>query len=187
MTAVVNAPLQTRPAGYDSDNDGMPNDWEERHGLNPNSPAGSPDWILDYDNDGYVNVEEYINEVAEWPAPYDIVFTGGANARYEQITNWSITRSSPGEADTTTHWQPSRFDVAVINNGSVTVDSVGQHAGLLTIAHAAGSIAELRITDGWLRATEAVVITAVLATPNPSHPGDVSACERSGMGYRNLL
>jgi hypothetical protein len=157
VTAVVNAPLQTRPGGYDSDNDGMPNDWEDRHGLNPNSPAGSPDWILDYDNDGYVNVEEYINEVAEWPAPYDIVFTGGTNTRYEQITNWSITRFSPGEADTTTHWQPSRFDVAVINNGSVTVDSVGQHAGAIRLATAAGNNATLDITNGWIKVEDAPV------------------------------
>jgi len=64
--------------------------------------------------DGYINVEEYVNEIAEWPAPYDIVWTGGNN-RYAAINNWSITRSSPGEADTTTHWQPSRFDTAIVN------------------------------------------------------------------------
>ena len=135
----------------------MPDAWEEQHGLNPNSPADSPDWILDYDNDGYINVEEYINEVAEWPAPYDIVFTGGTNARYEQITNWSITRPSPGEADTTTHWQPSRFDVAVINNGNVTVDSVGQHAGTIRLATGAGDNASLNITGGWLKVEDAPV------------------------------
>jgi hypothetical protein len=150
VSAVVGAPMQTRPAGYDSDNDGMEDSWEERHGLNANSSAESPDWILDYDNDGYINVEEFINEIAEWPAPYDIVFTGGTNSRYEQITNWSITRSSPGEADTTTHWQPSRFDVAVINNGSVTVDSVGQHAGAIRLASGSGDNAALSISAGWL-------------------------------------
>jgi hypothetical protein len=157
VAAVVNAPLLTRAAGYDSDNDGMPDVWEVQHGLNPNSPANSPDWILDYDSDGYVNVEEYINEVAEWPAPYSIEFTGGTNARFEQITNWSITRPSPGEASTTTNWQPSRFDVAVINNGNVTVDSVGQHAGTLRLATAAGNAASLNITGGWLKVEDATV------------------------------
>jgi pectate lyase len=157
VTAVVNAPLQTRPAGYDSDNDGMPDEWEAMHSLNPNSPPGSPDWGLDYDNDGYINVEEFINELAEWPAPYDIVFTGGTNARYEQITNWSITGSSPGESATTTHWQPSRFDVAAINSGSVTVDSVGQHAGTIRIGSGPSDNAILSISGGWLKVEDEAV------------------------------
>jgi hypothetical protein len=151
VSAVVGAPLQTRPAGYDTDNDGMPDEWEQRHALNPNSPGGSPDWNQDYDSDGYINVEEFINELAEWPAPYDIVFTGGTNARYEQITNWSITRSAPGEADTTSHWQPSRFDVAAINSGSLTVDSIGQHAGTIRLASGPSDNATLSITGGWLK------------------------------------
>jgi pectate lyase len=42
----------------DSDNDGMPDTWEEDNGLNPNDAADSK---LDRNNDGYTNVEEYIN------------------------------------------------------------------------------------------------------------------------------
>ncbi len=42
----------------DSDIDGMPDLWEKRFGLNPESPA---DAQLDLDDDGYTNVEEYIN------------------------------------------------------------------------------------------------------------------------------
>ena len=154
--------------------------WEEQHGLNPNSPAGNPDWILDYDNDGYVNVEEYINEIAEWPAPYDIVFTGGTNARYEQITNWSITRPSPGEADTTTHWQPSRFDVAVINSGTVTVDSVGQHAGTIRLATAAGNNATLNITGGWLKVEDAAVGPGNGEVVIGAHPSATATLNLSG-------
>jgi hypothetical protein len=148
---VTGAPMQSRPAGYDTDNDGMPNDWEVQYGLNPQSPPESPDWIQDYDGDGYINIEEYINEIAEWPAPYEIVFTGGTNSRFEQITNWSITRSSPGEAATTTHWQPSKFDAAAINSGTVSMNSIGQHAGSLRLATGAADNATLNITDGWLK------------------------------------
>jgi hypothetical protein len=157
VTAVTGAPLQTRPAGFDSDNDGMPDQWETKLGLNPNSPSGSPDWNLDYDADGYINLEEYINELAEWPAPYEIMFTGGTNNRYEQITNWSITRPAPGEADTTTHWQPSRFDVAVINSGNVMIDSVGQRAGTIRLATSAGDNATLSIASGWLEVKDEAV------------------------------
>ncbi len=156
VDAVVNAPLQTRPAGWDTDNDGMPDDWETDHGLNPYSTEADPDWNSDFDGDGYINVEEYINEIAEWPAPYDIQWSAG-DSRYEEINNWSITHSSPGEAPTTTHWQPSKFDVAVIESGTVTVDSVGQHAGTLVLGAGAGDNATLNITAGWLKVEHAGV------------------------------
>jgi hypothetical protein len=44
----------------DSDSDGMPDEWESRHGLNPKN-AG--DASLDSNNDGYTNIEEYLNSV----------------------------------------------------------------------------------------------------------------------------
>jgi len=158
VAAVANAPLQTRPAGWDTDDDGMPDHWELAHGLNPNSPLNDTDWNLDYDNDGYINVEEYVNEIAAWPAPDQIVFSGAANNRFAQITNWGITRTAPGEAPTTTHWQPSRFDVAVIPAGAAVVDAVGQHAGTILIAHETGQIAHLQITGGALDVEQSIMI-----------------------------
>ncbi|MFT3789404.1 MAG: hypothetical protein QM770_25025 [Tepidisphaeraceae bacterium] len=41
----------------DTDGDGMPDDWERAHGLNPNDPA---DANTDLDRDGYTNVEEFL-------------------------------------------------------------------------------------------------------------------------------
>ena len=62
---MLTAPTTSRPAGWDTDNDGMPNAWEIAHGLNPNT--ASPD--ADFDNDGYINVVEYLNEAGAFPAP----------------------------------------------------------------------------------------------------------------------
>jgi pectate lyase len=42
----------------DSDHDGMPDAWEKKFGLNPNDAS---DAALDKDNDGYTNIEEYLN------------------------------------------------------------------------------------------------------------------------------
>jgi pectate lyase len=50
--------LKTAPASKDSDGDGMPDDWERRFGLNPFDPS---DANLDKDQDGYTNIEEYLN------------------------------------------------------------------------------------------------------------------------------
>ena len=50
--------LKSGPVLPDSDHDGMPDDWEVRHGLNPRDPS---DAAADPDHDGYTNVEEYLN------------------------------------------------------------------------------------------------------------------------------
>ncbi|HWU92891.1 MAG TPA: pectate lyase [Sphingomicrobium sp.] len=45
----------------DHDGDGMPDDWERAHGLNPDDPR---DGNADRDHDGYTNVEEWLNSLA---------------------------------------------------------------------------------------------------------------------------
>ncbi|GLB49619.1 polysaccharide lyase [Neptunitalea lumnitzerae] len=42
----------------DTDNDGMPDKWEKKNGLNPKDAS---DAIQDADKDGYTNIEEYLN------------------------------------------------------------------------------------------------------------------------------
>lgn len=44
----------------DSDNDGMPDAWEIKYGLNPNDPS---DANGDLNGDGYTNIEKYINGI----------------------------------------------------------------------------------------------------------------------------
>jgi len=53
--------LQSGTAPVDSDRDGMPDEWELKHGLNPNDPA---DRNGDFNGDGYTNLEKYLNELA---------------------------------------------------------------------------------------------------------------------------
>jgi pectate lyase len=54
-------PFVRRPADYDSDQDGMPDAWEKSHGLDPNNAGDS---AQDRDNDGYTNLEAFLNEMA---------------------------------------------------------------------------------------------------------------------------
>jgi hypothetical protein len=44
----------------DADKDGIPDEWEVKHGMNPKNAA---DASLDSDKDGYTNIEEYLNSV----------------------------------------------------------------------------------------------------------------------------
>ena len=130
----------------DVDHDGMPDQWELDHGLNPNSSSGNPDYNGDFDSDGFTNLEEYLNDIGAFPATTPLDFAAGSNNRYAQIDNWEH------------NWQPSRFDLARIHQGSVVVDAVGQHAGTLLIAPDAGNNATLSITSGWLNVAEAVEV-----------------------------
>lgn len=50
----------------DSDNDGMPDTWEQLHGLNSRDPS---DANLDRSENGYTNIEEYINSLVAAPSP----------------------------------------------------------------------------------------------------------------------
>jgi hypothetical protein len=46
------------PLSADADNDGIPDEWELKHGLNPKDAA---DANQDADSDGYTNIEEFLN------------------------------------------------------------------------------------------------------------------------------
>jgi pectate lyase len=50
--------LKSLPPPLDSDHDGMPDEWELKHGLNPRDAS---DARQDKDGDGYTNLEEYLN------------------------------------------------------------------------------------------------------------------------------
>jgi hypothetical protein len=149
--SLKNTPQVNRTGDWDTEasigygvGDGMPTYWELQHGLDPNvrDDAG------DFDSDGYTNLEEYLNEIAEWPAPNAIAFDGTTNGRYAQITNWDVNP----DAATDGPWQPSKYDTAVINgNSTVVVDAVGQHAGNLILGMNASDTPTLNITSGWIK------------------------------------
>ena len=56
----------------DADSDGMPDDWETKHGLDPKN---SPDAAGDLNGDGYTNIEDFLNGLdpteknVEWKSP----------------------------------------------------------------------------------------------------------------------
>ena len=55
-------PSIVRPSGFDTDRDGIPDEWERTSGLNPNDPV---DGNQDRDDDGFTNLEEYMNSLTQ--------------------------------------------------------------------------------------------------------------------------
>lgn len=54
--------VETRPADWDTDSDGMPDRWELEKDLDPSDPT---DANQDRIGDGYTNIEEYINSLVD--------------------------------------------------------------------------------------------------------------------------
>ncbi len=171
--ALKNTVAVSRAADWDTDQDGMPAYWEAAHGLN----AAVADNNGDFDTDGYTNLEEYLNEVAAWPAPAPIVFNGTTNDRYAQITNWDAN----ADAVRTHNWQPARFDEAQIRSGLAVIDSVGQHAGTLKVGAQAGDDASLGVESGWLEVASELIVGGA-GTGAVYHVGGVVAADGVTLG-----
>lgn len=155
LRPINGVPPFSRPSNWDSDQDGIPNFWETTLGLNPNAANNN----ADFDSDGYTDLEEYLHDVAAWPAPGPIVFTGEENARYARIFNWRVYGvqlpiTNKGVVTTFSYWQPSRYDTVLISNRTAVVDAPGQHAGILILTNAA----TLNITNGWLHVSGALQV-----------------------------
>lgn len=58
-------PSVSRPADFDTDGDGMPDEWETANGLNPNDASDANLYTIDTAKQWYTNVEVYLNSLVE--------------------------------------------------------------------------------------------------------------------------
>ncbi|MCK4613920.1 MAG: hypothetical protein KAU14_03880, partial [Thermoplasmata archaeon] len=99
-------PCVSAQGNDDSDGDGMPDDWENTHALDPHYPSDA--WY-DLDRDGYRNLAEYIHGTdprnsTNFPDIADENDTDGDGVcnfgEYLAGTNWTNASSVPGTNDT---------------------------------------------------------------------------------------
>jgi hypothetical protein len=57
--------LRSLPAPADTDHDGLPDEWEQAHGLDPRDPA---DGARIAPGEGYTQLELYLNSLVPNPA-----------------------------------------------------------------------------------------------------------------------
>ena len=78
---------QTYNVPVDSDHDGIPDDWEKAHSLDPNDPS---DANKDLNGDGYTNLEKYLNWlVGEYPVIDELNGTGSEDqSQYVAVELW---------------------------------------------------------------------------------------------------
>jgi hypothetical protein len=102
-----NYPVVNRASNWDSDKDGLPDFWEKMLGTNPNSPSGDfSDSNADPDKDGYTNLEDYLNWMAE--THYFVAYTGTQNIDLIAMFK-GYSKTSPN------------YTVSSVVNGTVTI------------------------------------------------------------------
>src|SRR5262249_2336361 len=103
--------------------------------------------------------------------PTPLTYVGapsGPTARFALITNWKTADLIEPTADpmapdivhSGSNWQPTRFDEAQINSGTLVVDALAQHAGVLKLGATAGSNGQLQINSGWLEVAQTIFVGA---------------------------
>ncbi|MDR6880642.1 Ig-like domain-containing protein [Bacillus sp. 3255] len=101
----------TLPADYDSDHDGMPDEWEAAHGLNANDAADGKA-VSGIDGSGYTNLENYLNGIVGNGSANPVVAISSptANARLQENRDIVIEASASDSDGTVASVEFSYYD-----------------------------------------------------------------------------
>ena len=158
-------PINTRPAGYDTDNDGIPNEYETAKGWNPNVANNN---VIDTAT-GYTQLELFLNEVDSGEATEAPVIpvvsvsvspstSSGAVGTGVQL---QAVFNPENSTDKTGVWTTSNSAVATVNNLGLVVR---QGEGTATITYTSN--------DGSHTGTSTITVTGT-GTPPPTIDGGI--------------
>ncbi len=81
-------------AANDTDRDGMPDAWEQAHGLDANDASDGA--MINLSDEGYTNVEMFLNELAGDPVVYGTGISTGTPAVIDEAYKYTFTNSNSG-------------------------------------------------------------------------------------------
>lgn len=87
----ANFPTGSRPANFDTDQDGIPDEWEIANGLNPNDKSDGNAKTIDTEKGFYTNLEVYANSLVE-----DIMKAGMADGVSNYTEYWPAYNTTTG-------------------------------------------------------------------------------------------
>ena len=151
-------PYNTFNVPLDTDHDGLPDWWERIKGFNTNSPAGDfSDSNGDPDGDGYSNLEDYLNWMAQ--PHYDCT-----NGTTLDLDLTQFTRGYTNNSPTYTFLSPT-------NNGTVTLLAGGRIARFTSTVgtNALGSF-KFKVTDSQGASLTNQINLRLIASPANTAP-----------------
>ena len=104
----------SHPAGFDTDNDGIPDEWERANGLNPNNANDANQYTIDSVKKWYTNLEVYANSIVQ-----DIMLHENADAD-ETITEYYPAYVNPTTGETIEAINPGEQESPIEQNNNVT-------------------------------------------------------------------
>jgi hypothetical protein len=114
-------------AGLDADSDGLPNDWEQAHGLNPLEATGDNGASGDPDHDGFTNLQEYLagtnpNDPASTPLRITSIAQQGDNVLLTWTTAGGKTNVVQATAGASGNYSNNFLDLSpmIIPSGGLT-------------------------------------------------------------------
>jgi len=146
----------------DTDNDGMPDEWEIANGFNPNDPSDAP---KDFDNDGVTNLDEYkagTNPIDTTPPT--IVSAAGTGSFDTVVVTFSESVDPVTGADKAKYSidPPLTISAAAVKKNTVTLTTAAQTPGATKYTVTVNGV--LDTSKNSVAANSSVVFYSYLAT-----------------------
>ena len=102
---------------FDTDGDGMPDDWELANGLDPNNPNDANETTIDNDKGWYTNLEVYLNSLVQY-----IMVEGNADAENPVAEYYPAYYEADGTFVAAINGESTGIS-ETISNGSETINT----------------------------------------------------------------
>jgi hypothetical protein len=141
--------LNSLPAPIDTDQDGLPDTWENQNGLNPNDPADAPQSAPN----GYSYLENYLNSNLFAPTAANVSVSGKvvtANGRGISRASVTLTNGATGEVRSVYTNSFGYYDFSEVPSGAIYVVTVSSRKYSFEnpsqVVSVSDSVAELNFT-----------------------------------------